>query len=155
MHSRNVKFKFNKKRHYEWSSADASHWRADARRAWARRRTTHARRRAEGRRRAGPNLEAEEAGQVHVNLHKNLDQPGGQISVRARVPVVLKVVGGRSIAGSSPKCMPRIMIQRDQFGIVLRVLLLQGLTQLIWLGSVNSIQTGTIHFPSALYRDCF
>ena len=74
-----------KKRHHEWSSPDASHWRADARRAWARRRSAHARRRAEGRKRAHPNLEAEGAGQVLVNLHKNLDQPGGVRSVSVHV----------------------------------------------------------------------
>ena len=49
-------------------------------------------------RRAIRNLEAEDADQVHVNLHKNLDQPGGQISEHAR------------------ECMPRIVIQRVVVG---------------------------------------
>ena len=88
------------KSRFEWSSSDAPHWRADARRALARRRTTHVRRRAEGRRRAHPNLEAEEAGQVHVDLRKNLDQLGGQTSARSRPPV-LKAVGRRSTGDRS------------------------------------------------------
>ena len=55
-HSRSVKLK-QKKRHYERSSSDAPHWRADARRAWARRRTSRARRHAEGRGRAHVNCD--------------------------------------------------------------------------------------------------
>ena len=43
-----------KNRHCEWSTSGAPHWRADARRAWARRRTTRARSRAEERERARP-----------------------------------------------------------------------------------------------------
>ena len=82
-HSRNVKC--NEKRHYEWSSSDAPHWRADARRAGARRRSTHARRRAKGWR-AHPNIEAEEAGQVHVKLQKktSTNQEVSLVSVHVR-----------------------------------------------------------------------
>ena len=97
--------------HPSGSNALSGPWRADARRAWARRRTTRAKRRAEGRERARPN----EAGQVRVNLHASLDQRGSQASERARPPV-LKAVSRRSIASSLPKCMPRIMVQRVVVG---------------------------------------
>ena len=99
-----------KKRHYQWSNSDAPHWRPDAKCTWARRRTTSARMRAEERERARPNTEAGEAGQVGVNLHESLDQPGIQARERAR-PTVLKAVSRRSTANSSPKCMSRIMVQ--------------------------------------------
>ena len=103
--------------HPSGSNALSGPWRADARRAWARRRTTRAKRRAEGRERARPN----EAGQVRVNLHASLDQRGSQASERARAsergrPPVLKAVSRRSIASSLPKCMPRIMVQRVVVG---------------------------------------
>ena len=71
--------------------------------------------------RARPNNEAEEAGQVRVNLHEGLDQQGGQANERARPPV-LKAVSRESIANSSPQCMSRIMVQRVLVGkrVVLR-----------------------------------
>ena len=68
--------------------------RTDARRARARRRTARAKRRVEGRGRAQPNLEAEEAtfikaSQVSVHVHPS---------------------------SSSPNCMPKIVIQRVVVG---------------------------------------
>ena len=64
---------------------------------------------------AHPNLEAEEAGRIHVTLHESLAQQESQASGRARPPE-LKAVGPKSLASSSPKCMPRIMIQRVVVG---------------------------------------
>ena len=90
--------------------ATSAHRRADARRTWARRRTKRARRREEGLKRGRPDNEAEETGQVRVNLHESLDQQGSQANERARPPV-LKAVSLESIANSSPECMPRIMVQ--------------------------------------------
>ena len=69
----------------------APHWRADARRAWAPRRTARRTRSAEGRERACPNTEAGEAGQVRVNFHESLDQQGSQAGERARPPVLLRL----------------------------------------------------------------
>ena len=83
--------KSTKKRRYEWSGSDAPHRRAGARRTWARRRTTRTRRRAEGRKRARPDNEADEAGQVRRNLHNSLEKQGGQASERARPPALKAV----------------------------------------------------------------
>ena len=74
-------------RHHEWSDSDAPHRRADARRAWGRRRTKRARRRAEGRKRARPENEAEETGQVRLNFLPSLDQQGSQANERACPPL--------------------------------------------------------------------
>ena len=46
MLSHNIKI--NNRRRHEWSDSDASHWRADAKRTLARRRSKRARRRARG-----------------------------------------------------------------------------------------------------------
>ena len=73
-----------KNHNYEWSDSDAPHRRADARRAWARRRTKRARRRAEGLKQPRPDNEAEDTVQVRVNLHESLDQQGSQANERAR-----------------------------------------------------------------------
>ena len=59
--------------------------------------------------------EAEEGGQVRVNLHKSLDQKGSWANERARQPV-LKAVSRESIANSSPECTPRSMVQRGLVG---------------------------------------
>ena len=103
-----------KHRHFEWSNSDAPHWRADTTRARARRCATRARR-VERRERARPNTAAGEAGQVCVNPHESMDQQGSQASERARPPV-LKAVSRKSIANSSPKCMPGIMVRRVVVG---------------------------------------
>ena len=59
--------------------------------------------------------EAEETGQVRVNLHKNLDQKGSWANERARQPV-LKAVSRESIATSSPECMARSKVPRVLVG---------------------------------------
>ena len=59
--------------------------------------------------------EAEETGQVRVNLHKSLDQKGSWANEGARQPV-LKAVSRESIANSSPECRPRSMVQRGLVG---------------------------------------
>ena len=80
--------KVSKNRHCEWFTTGAPHWRADANRAWARRRTARARRCVEGRERARPNTEAGEAGQNRVNLRERLHQQGSQAREHARPPVL-------------------------------------------------------------------
>ena len=87
-----------KNRHFEWVRLGR------ASPAWARRRTKRARRRAEGHKQARPDKEAEETGQVRVDLHESLDQQGSQDNERARPPV-LKAVSWESIANSSPECI--------------------------------------------------
>ena len=67
------------------------------------------------RREARPNLEAEEAGQVHVNLHKTLEQPSGQINERAHPPVLM-AVSRETIANSSPEWRLRTKVQRVLVG---------------------------------------
>ena len=62
-----------------------------------------------------PDLEAAEAGQIRANLDKNLGQPEGQNSNRAR-PLVLKDVSQNGDASSAPECMPRIVSQQVVVG---------------------------------------
>ena len=59
--------------------------------------------------------EAEETGQVRVNLHESHDQQGSRANERARPPM-LKAVSWESIANSSPECRPRSMVQRVLVG---------------------------------------